>query len=76
MGVVASIDSWGKQHVGWARCIDQNIAKVKVGLSGVPTAHVTVPARNNCTCDTESFVYYATKAIRLPFVRRAAADLD
>lgn len=27
-GVVSAIDSWGKQHVGWARCIDQNIAKV------------------------------------------------
>ena len=27
-GMVSAIDSWGKQHVGWARCIDQNIAKV------------------------------------------------
>lgn len=28
-GVVASINSWGKQHVGWALCIDQNIAKAR-----------------------------------------------
>lgn len=27
-GIVTSINSWGKQHVGWALCIDQNIAKV------------------------------------------------
>lgn len=29
VGVVASINSWGKQHVGWARCVEQNIAKVR-----------------------------------------------
>lgn len=33
-GVLASVNSWGKQHVGWARCIDQNIAKVVIIFLG------------------------------------------
>lgn len=32
-GTVAAINSWGKQHVGWALCIDQNISKVRFGLN-------------------------------------------
>lgn len=27
-GVVSAVSSWGKQHVGWALCVDQNISKV------------------------------------------------
>lgn len=43
-GVVASINSWGKQHVGWALCIDQNIAKVSKSKRGVAgTEDIVLP---------------------------------
>eukprot|EP00903_Cladosiphon_okamuranus_P013168 g12281.t1 len=40
-GTVSAVNSWGKQHVGWARCIDQNIANTLTEFSQKHKGHVS-----------------------------------
>ncbi|CAM9526317.1 unnamed protein product [Choristocarpus tenellus] len=39
-GLLAAFKSWGKQHVGWALCIEQNIAKTLSEYAVRHRAHV------------------------------------
>lgn len=56
-GTVAAINSWGKQHVGWALCIDQNISKVRSGLNCLLSSHESTCNGNIETAPYSSSTY-------------------